>query len=687
MENKKKIWLLEIVVLFLIAALVYTLDIGSLSFFRDDWYYAYDYNIAGSSIFHEMFRSDRPARGIFFDIYFTLFGVQTFYYHLGAYLWRMLGAIGALWLFRILWPRQRIATFIVTLLFVTYPGYFWWVGGIEFQPHIASLSLQVVSIALTLKALQDPRWIPKIILMIGSILTGWSALSLVEYAIGMEIFRILCVMLFIFKSQHRGLLKYSLGKATQAIIVPLFIPSGYLVWRLLIFENTYKPTDVRVQMSHLLQAPLDTILLWIVHLFQSTINVSILAWAVPFSQNFFKLQKTDQLVSLLITVLAILIFGVSIAILRKHMLSDDSQNTREDQLLWHQEAIGLGLAGVIFGVLPIVVANRYVSFPAFSHYALPASLAAALLMTGLIYSLKTQRTQVVLASLLIGVAILTHRSISLNSVHEESEIQSFWWQVYWRIPSIKPGSTLAVDYPSVKYGEDADIAWGPANFMYYPEKSLGTDFIKYKIAATPLTQEGILNIVMEDLRISRTYRNHSMFLNYRRVLVISQPSVRSCIQVRDIRWPEISEYDSVSTIAISPHSKIENVQVDEFAPVPLSLIFGPEPIHDWCYYYQKTSLARQKGDWKTVSMLGKEAVNAGYAPTDLIEWMPFLQAYAYLDDTKGVELISSEINNIEFYRLQVCKMPALMEKNGYPLSSEMSANISDLFCEKSSNKN
>lgn len=29
-------------------------------------------------------------------------------------------------------------------------------------------------------------------------------------------------------------------------------------------------------------------------------------------------------------------------------------------------------------------------------------------------------------------------------------------------------------------------------------------------------------------------------------------------------------------------------------------IFGPEPAHDWCYYYQKGDLARQTQDWEQV---------------------------------------------------------------------------------------
>src|SRR5690349_12950688 len=151
----KKKPLPELVFLLVISAIVYLPNIGHLTYFKDDWYYMYDALIAGAKVFHPMFSIDRPARGYFFEIFFLLFGPEALPYHIGAFIWRALGAIGALWVFNILWPRERKFAFFATLLFAIYPGYFWWISAIEYQPMIASLALQVFSVAFTLKAIQS----------------------------------------------------------------------------------------------------------------------------------------------------------------------------------------------------------------------------------------------------------------------------------------------------------------------------------------------------------------------------------------------------------------------------------------------------------------------------------------------------------------------------------------------------
>ena len=60
--------------------------------------------------------------------------------------------------------------------------------------------------------------------------------------------------------------------------------------------------------------------------------------------------------------------------------------------------------------------------------------------------------------------------------------------------------------------------------------------------------------------------------------------------------------------------------------MPASL-FGKEPPHTWCYYYTKAELARQTGDWQTVTELGDKARVQGFVPGDALEWLPFIEGY------------------------------------------------------------
>ncbi len=68
-------------------------------------------------------------------------------------------------------------------------------------------------------------------------------------------------------------------------------------------------------------------------------------------------------------------------------------------------------------------------------------------------------------------------------------------------------------------------------------------------------------------------------------------------------------------------------------------VFGPEPAHRWCYYFERADLARQFGEWDQVLKLWEEAgplaSQARYGP----EYLPFIEAFARSDHwDKAVDL-------------------------------------------------
>ena len=98
-------------------------------------------------------------------------------------------------------------------------------------------------------------------------------------------------------------------------------------------------------------------------------------------------------------------------------------------------------------------------------------------------------------------------------------------------------------------------------------------------------------------------------------------------------------------------------------------------------FYQKAELARQQGDWQQVAQLGDEAQKLGLHPGDQIEWMPFLQAYALLDELKQVREIAKRINTESFYQDQACQNLEALAVHGYPLSAGMQTKVDELFCQ------
>jgi hypothetical protein len=256
--------------------------------------------------------------------------------------------------------------------------------------------------------------------------------------------------------------------------------------------------------------------------------------------------------------------------------------------------------------------------------------------------------------------------------------RDFWWQVAWRAPNIKPGTTLIGNYPVGGIPEDYFL-WGPANFIYYPEDQRQIP-IKLTIPAAVLTDDVVLQILVGKGEETPLRRGNELTRNFGNILVMTRAGENSCVRLIDGHSPDLSIGDPQRILLIASRSELDNVTTGDGQSVPPASIFGEEPEHDWCFYYQKADLARQQGDWKEVARLGAEADKLGLHPNDQIELMPFLQAYAFLDNQKQVKGISTRINTQLFYKEQACNHLKSMADHGYPLSPEMASSVDELFC-------
>ncbi len=661
---KESPWL-EVTALAVISVFVYAVHIGGFSYYRDDWYYMYDGLVGGGKIFVDMFNHLRPARGPLFNLLFGLIGSNPTPYHVLLYLWRLIGGLGALWLFRILWPKQRGATFFMALLFLIYPGFLWWVQGFEYQPMVLSVGLQIFSIIFTLKAMGAGSRRAWALWMLAAFVTGWAYLAFVEYAIGMEVFRWLGVYLLVSRETEGTLLKKAWA-SVRAMAITLLIPVGFLFWRQFIFINERKAADLGLQVGAALGAP-STLLWWLVHFIQSVLNISIFAWALPFNTSFFVLRLKDTLIAFGLTVV---VLAVSFVIYK--LIHADEELASSST--WQLEAVSTGLLGVAAGAVPIIVANRVVTFDRFSHYALPASLAAAAFVGGLVYLLADQRLRVAALSLLIGLSVLTHAAVAAQARSEEQLIQGFWQQVVWRVPDLRAGTVLVVNYPGMDYAEGNDVVWGPADFIYYPASQSQAP-VTVPIAAARMEADTPKNI-LEGAQLFQNYIVvNDIQYDFSNLLVMTLPSEDACVHVLDGKWAELSTADTALVGLAAPKSRMENVIADAQPHVPPAVVFGEEPTHGWCYYYQKAQLARQQENWSAIAKIGEETAKLGLHPNDQVEWMPFLQSAAMLGDEQQVKQISTRINTEQLYKQQACQNLKAMQ-----LTPEMMSYVSGLFC-------
>lgn len=657
--------------LLLISAFVFLPHIGSLTYYKDDWYYIYDGMLGGAKIFHEMFRIDRPARGFFFEWAYSLFGPNPLPWHLFAFFWRALAAIGALWIFNLLWKENRKFNFIAALLFAIYPGYFWWISAIEYQPMIASLALQVYSIYFTLKAVQSEKGAERAAYGTGAVLTGWSYIALVDYAIGMEAFRFIAVYLLMKRDS-----KNAFWNAIKAWAWTVVIPLGIAIWRIFFFANERKATDIGGQLSVFIANPVAASVDWFFQAYKSLLNLSVLAWIDQFPPFVQSMRQRDIAFGLLL-VAVIVLFVVYAE--RRIKLSAEQVPTEEGQTQTVKEALLLGGLGMVFGVLPVVMANRYVDITGFSHYGLPASLAAVVFMAAAIELISFQRARTTILYALIGFAVLSHFSIATNAVTEIKALQNFWRQVSWRAPALRPGATLVIHYPSPGMGDGGLALIEAANVMYFPEPTNEIP-VHYPLAGLTLNSENMPGILDGTQVDESGYRSHTYTIDYTNILVMSQPTLNSCVHVIDAAAPLISEYDPLEVSLVAPRSNITTVIVDSEPVSPPESIFGNDPERGWCNYFQEADLAAQRGDWERVAALGGEAIALGFAPEDRVEWLPFLKGYAITGDAESLKQMARRIVGERIIRLQACDMLGNIEQ---PLSDDVKQIIDKDYCKGS----
>jgi hypothetical protein len=318
-----------------------------------------------------------------------------------------------------------------------------------------------------------------------------------------------------------------------------------------------------------------------------------------------------------------------------------------------------------------------VTLPDYSRYTLIASVGAVMLLALLLEGISRRGMQIAVMGVLVSIAVMTHYGNTIRYVYETEATRNFWWQVAWRAPQIEEGVTLIASYPGSPLAEDYFI-WGPANFIYYPEKQSNNPVV-VKLPAAVLTGDVINQITTNGGVETPLRRGNYLERDFGNVLVMIQTNPNGCVRLINGDAPELSPSDADRLVLIAPHSRLDAVIAEGESPTPPANIFGAEPEHGWCYYYQKADLARQRGEWEKISMLLEQALAAGEYPNDSLEWMPFLQASAVLDDVDKVRSTVKLVIADKFLRLQVCEiMTDFMKKE--TLSDEMKSVIEHGIC-------
>ncbi len=242
---------------------------------------------------------------------------------------------------------------------------------------------------------------------------------------------------------------------------------------------------------------------------------------------------------------------------------------------------------------------------------------------------KANLQKAVFIGALFGLAMASQMQ-TVNKYRLNWDIQrNFYWQMDWRIPALKPGTTLLAPMMPFNLVAEYSVAFA-FNTIYAPQQN--TTDVSYWFFSAYRYIGGVIPALQPGLPITYKLRTINVNGSTSQSLVIDHRFQQACARVmgpQDNLSPMLSSND----VALLGISNLDQVIYDPQTPIqPPADIFGPEPQHTWCYYYQKADLASQFEDWPAVVKLGDEANQQGYTAILGTEWIPFIKGYAHSGD-------------------------------------------------------
>jgi hypothetical protein len=600
-----------ILFILLIGGIVYLPFLGRQGFYRDDWYQIWAGTTQGSGMLLKMFSIDRPLHGMIYVFTHKLLGNNLVIWHLCAFLARVTTASIFYWLLQLIWPEQKIPCLIMASLSIIYPGFLEQPFADTFINLYLVYGLSMISIAVGILAYRSKKRINKFILMAISLLTGLFYLTAIEYLIGMELVR---MTIFFFITDKRDSNWLNEIKGTIKLMIPYFaMLLIFIVWRLFIFKSTRNTTDIGQIIQLFSLDPWNMVLQMISNSISGIYNTIVQAWSAPFYSLSLKLMGSEFIAVILISVLSALGFY--------YFLSNNLSSSKNKK--WTKTAVLIGILTVFMMNIPLILLNRKVNFEGnYDRYTFNFANGVTIFLVGLVFWIeRKKKIRILILTMFFAIAIFTQLSNGIHYTKFWDMQRSLWWQLSWRAPGIKSDTSVVVFSPAEYRLAEAYEIWAPLNMIYSPSKGL------LKLTAEVPTSQTI-PLMMSRATYGEEMRRINYTVDFKQLLVLTAPRSGICMHVLDKGRNEISSSDDITSRFVHPVSDIELIDASQSSKQPPVGIFGAEPVHDWCYYFQKASLARQQENWEEIVALGENVMAKGYQPIDPYEWLPFYEGFA-----------------------------------------------------------
>jgi len=615
----------EPLLLLVIAVMAYGLLIPWLGIFGDDWPHFWVLNTYGLEGLNQLVAWDRPFSAWVYWLIAPIGRDQIWIYHTYLLLLRWIGSVLFFYLVKELLPESEPLPFWAASFFLLYPGFRQSPQPLEFILHFTVLNLFLVSNFCMVKAAQGKSrtWLSQII---GTI-AAFSMFS-VEYFIGLELLR--PVFLLFLEYRKRTEWKNALKRVILFWSPYILVLLMYAYWRVFVFKfPTYKPTFLNQVSSN----PINAIM-GLGQVFLEDFRAAILgAWRQIFS---LPIESSPDFVYFVLTIVAFIIIFL-------FMKSGKSAADKSFPLI----PLIAGLCAVVFAGIPFWITGIPVQldFP-WDRSTLPFMVGASLILCGFLLLLKPEFRNFI-AALLISFSIGMHYQSASNYQVEWNKLSQFFWQLTWRAPSLKSGTIVLSDVVPLFYYGDNNLT-PVLNWTYAPENK--STSLPYNFFDMGERLGKNLPELKPDLPVEHGYRFVTFKSNSNNLLPVFYKE-ESCLKiVNKITLLDTSIPKKLRTAAkfSNPDTVIQKIPVSN----PPNVI--PEPVHDWCYYYQKAELNAQFSDWEAIRNQFSVVKDLGFSPVDKTEWVPFIHALAVTGDTEKAEELSEHVLEQEGTKPLIC---------------------------------
>ncbi len=616
-----------IIVFFCILA--YGLVIPWLGFYWDDWAFLFIRTQLGAEGLTRYFSTNRPFIAWIPQLTIPLLGITPWKWHIFILVVKAASAISVWWVVRLVWRKACNLALWVALLFTVYPGFDQQPIAINYSNFFLLFTFLMLSFALSILAVRDPqhRWW---VLLFALPFAAYSHLAL-EYFFLLELLR--PVFLWLSLDDIRLTSKQRWKKVVLGWLPFLLVWLGVFEWRFFIFEfqtNNYE-LGLLEQFSI---SPLLTIGTLFLTILKDIFRVTLSAWALPFS---FPDPATFGLRSSLLyagVIAATFVLTIAAVFLQPE---EQPSHRKKNLSMLLAGLFGLAIAGWPFWLTSLPIGLHF----AVSRFTLPFILGVSLFLVGLVYMFPlNSKVKNAILGILVVLACGYQLQMTTNYRRDWTIQKNLFWQLAWRAPGITAGTVIVANDTPIQYASDNSLV-APLNWMYAPDNH--SDKLDYMFFYPSIRLETALKNLEPGMPIQKDYLAAAFKGTTDQLLAIVY-NPPGCVRVLD---PELDPYNQMLPLLIRQAARLSRIELLQTTPavdpaLPMLQIFGTEPAHNWCYYFEQADQARQMEDWERVAALGDTAFQQGDYPNDPAERLVFIEGYAHTLQWKKAQDLTRE---------------------------------------------